>query len=91
MGEWQLVDEVTEFMTYCCAERKDGEETGVGKLEAINFYHERWAGTVPAAAAFEDGGDGAGNQEGTCEGREPDAGKEAAGVGDDQSDEGEHR
>jgi len=40
MGEMELVGELVEFMGYCCAEKGNKESTVVGKLVAINFYHE---------------------------------------------------
>ena len=44
MNEWELVEELTEFMAYCCAERKNEEATVAGKLITVNFYHEQWVG-----------------------------------------------
>ena len=44
MDEWELVDELTEFMAYCCAERKNKEATAAGKLMAVKFYHGLWVG-----------------------------------------------
>ena len=40
MNEWELVEELTEFMAYCCAERKNKEATVAGKLDSLNYYHE---------------------------------------------------
>ena len=42
LDEWELVEELTEFMAYCCAGRKNKEATVAGKLMAVNFYHEQW-------------------------------------------------
>ena len=39
MNEWELVEELTEFMAYCCAERKNKESTVAGKLVAVNDHH----------------------------------------------------
>ena len=44
MSEGGLVEELAEFMAYCCAERKNKEATVAGKLVAANFYHEQWVG-----------------------------------------------
>ena len=44
LGEWELVEELTGFMAYCCAERKNMEATVAGKLMAVNLYHEQWRG-----------------------------------------------
>ena len=38
--QMELVDELTEFMAYCCAVRKNKEGTMSGKLVAVNFYYE---------------------------------------------------
>ena len=48
MGEMELVGELVEFMGYCCAGKGNKESTIVGKLVAINFYHEQFVGmSVP--------------------------------------------
>ena len=48
LGEWELVEELTEFIAYCCAEGRNKEATVAGKLMAVNFYHEQWGGlTLP--------------------------------------------
>ena len=44
MNEWELVEELTEFMAYCCAERKNKETTVAEKLIAVNVSHEKWVG-----------------------------------------------
>ena len=41
MGEMELVWEWVEFMGYCCAGKGNKESTIVGKLLAINLYHEQ--------------------------------------------------
>ena len=43
-SEGELVEELTGFMAYFCAERKNKEATVAGKLVAANFYHEQWVG-----------------------------------------------
>ena len=43
-GEMELVEALAEFMGCCCAEKGNKESTGVGKLVAINFYHEQFVG-----------------------------------------------
>ena len=53
LGEWELVEELTEFMAYCCPERKNKEATVAGKLMVVTFYHEQWGGAVSAAAALQ--------------------------------------
>ena len=35
MNEWELVEDLTEFMAYCCAENKNKESTVAGKLVAV--------------------------------------------------------
>ena len=42
MNEWELVEELAQFMAYCCAERKNKEATVAGKLVAVNVYDEHW-------------------------------------------------
>ena len=37
MNEWEQVEELAEFMAYCCAERKNKEATVAGKLVAVTF------------------------------------------------------
>ena len=44
MNEWELVEELTEFMAYCCAERKNKESTVEGKLAAVNVYYKQVVG-----------------------------------------------
>ena len=44
MGETELIRELVEFMGYCCAGKGNKESTIVGKLVAINFYHEKFLG-----------------------------------------------
>ena len=44
----ELVRELVEFMGYCCTGKENKESTIVGKLVAINFYHEQFLGlSVP--------------------------------------------
>ena len=38
----ELVEELAEFMAYCCAERNNKDATVEGKLMAVNVYHEQW-------------------------------------------------
>ena len=42
MNNWKLVDERTEFMACCCADRENKEAIVAGKLMAANAYHEQW-------------------------------------------------
>ena len=44
MNEWEMAEELTDFMAYCCAERKNKESTVAGKLVAANLYHEQRVG-----------------------------------------------
>ena len=44
MGEMELVGELVEFTGYCCAGKENKESSIVGKLVAINFYHEQFLG-----------------------------------------------
>ena len=44
LDKWELVDELTEFMAYCCAERKNMEATVAWNLMAVNVYQEHWGG-----------------------------------------------
>jgi len=53
MGEMELVEELAEFMGFCCAGKGNKESTIVGKLVAINFYHEQFVGlSVPLGNPF---------------------------------------
>ena len=36
----QLVEELVEFMGHCCVGKGNKESTIVGKVVAIDFYHE---------------------------------------------------
>ena len=38
------MEELTEFMAHCCAERKNKEATVAGTWMAVNFNHEQWGG-----------------------------------------------
>ena len=38
------MDELAEYMAYCCAVRGNGESALAGKLVAVNFFHEQWMG-----------------------------------------------
>ena len=40
----EVVDELAEYMAYCCVARGNREKTRVGKLVAVNFFHEQWVG-----------------------------------------------
>ena len=44
MSEAELVEELVEFMAYCCAVRGNKETTVAGKMVAVNFSHEQWVG-----------------------------------------------
>ena len=52
LDEWELVEELTEFMAYCCAERKSTKATVAGKLMAVNVYHEHWGQLSPPLQHF---------------------------------------
>ena len=52
MNEWELVEELADFMAYCCAERNNKEATVAEKLVAVNVYHEKVGGVVVAGAAL---------------------------------------
>ena len=41
-SELEVVDELAEYMAYCCAVRENRESPVAGKLVAINFFHEQW-------------------------------------------------
>ena len=43
-SELEVVDELAEYVAYCCAVRGNRESTVVGKLVAVNFFHEQWMG-----------------------------------------------
>lgn len=85
------MDELAEFVVYCCAEWKNKEATVAGTLLPVNVYNEQWGGAATAASAFQNQGSEERHQEGACRGREPGTNKEAADVGDNQSGGGEHR
>ena len=36
------MDDLAEYMTYCCAARGNGETMIAGNLVAGNFFHEQW-------------------------------------------------
>ena len=44
MNEWELVEELAEFVAYCCAGRKKKEATVAGKRVAVILYNEQWVG-----------------------------------------------
>ena len=75
LGEWELVEERTEFMADCCAERKNKEATVAGKLMAVNVYHEQWGGAVSAAAVLRHSGSEERKQENACGGGDSGTGK----------------
>ena len=43
-AELKVVDELAEYMTFCCAVRGNRESTVAGKLVAVKFFHEQWMG-----------------------------------------------
>ena len=43
-SECEAVDELAEYMAYCCATWKTRETTVAGKLFAGNVFHELWVG-----------------------------------------------
>ena len=43
-SELDVVDELAEYMTYCCAVRGNWESTVAGKLVAVKFFHEQRMG-----------------------------------------------
>ena len=43
-SELEVVDELAEYMAYCCAVRGNRDSTVAGKLVAVNFFHEQWMG-----------------------------------------------
>ena len=90
-GEWELVEELTEFMAYCCAERKNKEATVAGKLLAVNVYHEQWGVLSLPLQPVRIQAVKKGNRRAHAEAGNQARGKEAADVGDDQSDGGEYR
>ena len=51
-SELELVDELAEYTTYCCAVRGNRESTVVGKMVAVNFFHEQWMGKSLALNHF---------------------------------------
>ena len=44
LGEWELVEELTKFIAYCCWESNIKEATVARKLMAVNVYHEQLRG-----------------------------------------------
>ena len=38
------MDELAEYMAYCCAVRGNRESTVAGKLVEVNLFHEQWMG-----------------------------------------------
>ena len=42
--ELEVVDELAEYMAYCCAVRGNRESTVAWKLVAVNFFLEQWMG-----------------------------------------------
>ena len=40
MGEAGMVEELVQYMVFCCAVKRKVEATVARKLEAINFHHE---------------------------------------------------
>ena len=43
-SELEVVDELAEYMAYCCAVRGNRESKVAGKLVVVNFFHEQWMG-----------------------------------------------
>ena len=44
MGKAGMIEELVQYMAFCCALKRNIEATVAGKLVAVNFYHEQWAG-----------------------------------------------
>ena len=38
------MDELAEYIAYCCAAQGNWETTIAGKLVVVNFFHEQWMG-----------------------------------------------
>ena len=91
MNEWELVYELTKFMAYYCAERKNKEATVARKLIAATFFHEQLVGLSLPWQHFRIKAVKKGTKGSHVEGREPDAGEEIVNMGDDEGDGGEHR
>ena len=91
LGEWELMEELTEFMAYCCVEKKSKEATVAGKLIAVNVYHEQWGGLPLPLQHFGIQAVNKRDRRVHAEAGNQARGKEAADVGDYQSDEGEYR
>ena len=85
-----LVEELTGFIAYCCAERKNKEAT-VAEAGSSERLSRAVRGVTLTAAALSDQGGEKDDQEGARGGREPDEGEEAANVRDYQGIGGEHR
>lgn len=46
-SEVDVVEELVEYMAYCCATRGKREMTVIGNLVAVNFLHEQWVERPP--------------------------------------------
>ena len=44
MNEWEIVEELMDFMGYCCAEGENKGSTVAGKPVPVNVYDEQWVG-----------------------------------------------
>ena len=80
--ELDVVDELAEYMAYCCAIRGNRETTVAGKLVTVNFFHEQWVGRTLLSNYFQIKAVKEGKKRRT-RGGHPTTGEEAAVVGDD--------
>ena len=39
-----MAEELAQYMAFCCAVKRNKEVAVVGKLVAVNAYHEQWVG-----------------------------------------------
>ena len=85
MNERQVVEELTEFMAYCCAEWKNMESTVAGKLVAVNFGSSSGWG-CHCRCSISGSRRRKRDQEGARGGGESNTGEETAIVGNYQGD-----
>ena len=44
MEEAEIVEELVQYIAFCCAVKRNKDATVAGKLVAVNVCHEQWVG-----------------------------------------------
>ena len=87
-SDLEVVDELAEYVAYCCAVRGNRESTVAGKLVAVKFFHEQWMGKMLPLNDFRIKAVKKRNQKGSRGRRHPATDEEAAVLGDAEGDGG---